>query len=241
MIFPSSLEKGTLIRRYKRFLADILLESGQEITAHCPNSGSMRGATQPGLTVWVSKAPENAKRKLKYTWELVEMEETIVGANTQHPNRLVADWLDRGLIPRFKGCLSYEKEVPYGESSRCDFLVHMPEAPPCYLEVKNVHMKEDATALFPDSVTQRGTKQMRELMPLLKQGKKGCVIYVVQRKDVTTFDIARSIDPVYDQVINACKDLGLETLAFACQVTPQEITLHHPLTILSNKEPSQAL
>lgn len=232
MQFVSPLCKGTLIRRYQRFLADILLDSGEQITAHCPNSGALLGATTPGLTVWVSRVPLESNRRLRFTWELVQLEDTLVGVNTHRPNLLVEEWLRADKLDFFKGMRRYQREVKYGLSSRIDFLIEEKDGRLCYLEVKNVHHKEGNVALFPDSVTTRGAKQLRELIPLLQQGHRAMVLYVIQRPDIDYFDIARHIDPGYDQILKEAYEQGLQSVAYGCKITPTTIEMHKETPIL---------
>jgi sugar fermentation stimulation protein A len=166
MIFPDPLVRGTLLRRYKRFLADVDLETGETVTAHCANSGSMLSVDAPGSEVWLSPA-RNPDRKLKYTWELIRIGETLVGINTGHPNAIVAEAVAAGEIPELNGYTSARREVKYGRNSRIDLLLEGPGRPRCFVEVKNVTLKResgpDYPVEFPDAVTARGTKHLLEL------------------------------------------------------------------------------
>ncbi|MBT5413503.1 MAG: DNA/RNA nuclease SfsA, partial [Rhodospirillaceae bacterium] len=163
MRFEAPLLRGTLIRRYKRFLTDVTLEDGRAVTAHCPNPGAMLGLTAPGSTVWLSPA-SNPARKLKFTWELIEADGTIVGINTGRPNALAEEAILAGRVPGLEGYARLRREVKYGRNSRIDILLEDDDRPPCYVEVKNVHfVREAGVAEFPDSVTARGAKHLDEL------------------------------------------------------------------------------
>lgn len=223
MIFPTSLRKGHLIKRYKRFLADIELEDGSFITAHCPNSGAMQGLSTPGTPVWVSESP-NPSRKLPFTWEMAEVDGTYVGANTFHPNHLVEEAIQSGVIVELQGYHTLQREVSYGQNSRIDILLSDPLT---YVEVKNVHLKRNETAAFPSSVTSRGAKHMRELSEVVRQGHKAYVVYVVQRNDCTGFEIASDIDPAYGQETLVALENGVEVLVYACDVNPKGIRITH--------------
>lgn len=223
MIFPTPLQKGSLIKRYKRFLADIELEDGTLITAHCPNSGAMQGLSSPGTSVWVSKSP-NPSRKLPFTWEMAEVDGTFVGANTFHPNFLVEEAIQTGVIKELQGYHTLQREVAYGKNSRIDLLLSNPLT---YVEIKNVHLRRGDTAAFPSSVTSRGAKHLRELSGVVQQGYKAYVIYVVQRNDCADFEIASDIDPVYGEETRLALKSGVEVLVYACDVSPKEIRITH--------------
>jgi len=223
MIFPASLHKGYLIKRYKRFLADIELEDGTFITAHCPNSGAMQGLVTPGTVVWISKSL-NPDRKLPFTWEMAEVDGTFVGANTFHPNNLVEEAIQAGIIKELQGYQTLQREVAYGKNSRIDLLLSDPLT---YVEVKNVHLKRGETAAFPSSVTARGAKHMRELSEVVRQGYQAYVVYVVQRNDCTRFEIADDIDPIYGQEMQLAFENGVKALVYACDVNPKGITITH--------------
>ncbi|MBS0271465.1 MAG: DNA/RNA nuclease SfsA [Proteobacteria bacterium] len=226
MIFPTPLLRGHLIKRYKRFLADIELEDGTFITAHCPNSGAMQGLTDPGIPVWVSIS-SNPSRKLPYTWEMAEVEETYVGMNTSNPNHLVEEALKMDVIKELQGYQTLRREVPYGRNSRIDFLLEGMSRTLTYVEVKNVHLKRGQKVAFPSSVTARGAKHMRELADMVHQGHQAYVIYIVQRNDCDEFEIASDIDPIYaEESLKAFKN-GVKPLVYACEVAPNAITITH--------------
>ena len=230
MKFETPLLRGHLIKRYKRFLADIELEEGNLITAHCPNSGAMQGLSDPGTPVWVSRS-SNPGRKLPYTWEMAEVNSTFVGANTFHPNTLVEEALQKGVIAELQGFTSIQREVSYGKNSRIDLLLKGTKDELTYVEVKNVHLKRGNTAAFPSSVTTRGAKHMRELSDMVAAGHGAYVFYVVQRNDCVTFEIAGDIDPTYEKECADAFAKGVKSLVYACDISPEEITITHPLTL----------
>ncbi|MBY0462195.1 MAG: DNA/RNA nuclease SfsA [Alphaproteobacteria bacterium] len=217
LIIPSPLIFGTFVKRYKRFFADIVLDDGAEITAHCPNPGAMLGVLEPGNKVVVTKS-DNPARKLGYTWQYVHADGTWIGVNTHLTNEIVADALARKMIPEFSDYTSITREVKYGINSRIDFLLSKDGFPPCYLEIKNVHLKRNSIAQFPDCVTARGAKHMAELSAIRQQGARCVVLYLVQRGDCTEFSIAADIDPAYAKASIAAKASGVEMLAFACEM-----------------------
>jgi sugar fermentation stimulation protein A len=233
MEFHPSLIEGQLIKRYKRFMADIELEDGQIITAHCPNSGAMVGICEPGSRVWVSQAT-NPERKLKYTWHLVEADQTIVGMNTSWPNVLVEEAIRHQKIAPLTGYDLLRREVKYGTNSRIDILLESPHRPSCYVEVKNVHLRRDTVALFPDCVTARGTKHLNELAHLVSQGIRAVMIYVIQREDCDGFSFASDLDPLYAKTAQEVFNRGVEAYAYACQMSPNgiEITREVPVLLL---------
>lgn len=221
MIFSTPLQKGRLIKRYKRFLADIELDSGKLTTAHCPNPGALQGFDSPGTVVWVSES-SNPSRKLPFTWEMAEIDGRCVGMNTSHPNELVTEALRAGGIPELHGYTTLRREVTYGKNSRIDILL---DPPLTYVEIKNVHLKRGNKAVFPSSVTARGAKHMRELSEMVHLGHSAYVIYVVQRNDCEAFEIAHDIDPLYGQEATLAFENGVKPLVYACDVSPKGIKL----------------
>jgi sugar fermentation stimulation protein A len=230
VLFPEPLLKGYLIKRYKRFLADIELEDGALITAHCPNSGAMQGLTDPGTPVWISRA-SNPLRKLPYTWQMAEVDNTFVGMNTANPNELVEEAIRSGVIVELQGYQSLRREVAYGKNSRIDILLEKDQQK-IYVEVKNVHMKRGKIAAFPSSVTTRGAKHMRELVDMIHLGHKAYVVYVVQRNDCEGFELARDIDPVYAQETQRALEKGVEVLVYTCDVSPNGIMIKNCLNFI---------
>lgn len=231
MRFSPSLLSGRLIKRYKRFLADIALDSGEVITAHCANPGALLGGTIPGLRVWVSHNP-SPSRKLSYSWQIVEMDNTLVGVNTSLPNGIAEEAIRAGQIAELTGYESLKREVKYGQNSRIDLLLTSSNKPPCYVEVKNVHLKRGAGAEFPDSVTTRGTKHLRELETIASQGARAVMLYIIQRNDCRHFTFAADLDPVYAATAAHALSHGVEAFAYLCAVTPEGINLAKPITVI---------
>ena len=214
---------GTLLRRYKRFLADIELEDGTTVTVHCPNSGSMKGCATPGSRVYISRSP-NTGRKYPFTWELVEADGFWAGINTGLPNRLVHEAIANGTVVELQGYDTIRAEVPYGEHSRIDLLLES-TGRRCFVEVKNVTLVENGRALFPDAVTTRGQKHLNELMRVVREGDRGVIFFTVQRGDGQSVSPADSIDPEYGRLLRLAMNRGVEVLAYRALVTPEEIVL----------------
>ena len=234
MQLPKTLYCGTLIKRYKRFLADIRLERGENITAHCPNPGRMTGLSNPGSRVWVSCSP-NPNRKLPFTVELIEADGGLVGVNTHHPNKIVREAIEAHRIAQLKGYNSLRTEVKYAERSRVDILLEDEKIGRCWVEVKNVHLRRDSrerngTAEFPDSVTVRGSKHIEDLVDQIKMGDKSVLIFLIQRMDCQDFKIARDIDPVYYETLLRGMENGLEVLCFDTNITLSSISLRNSIT-----------
>jgi sugar fermentation stimulation protein A len=240
MRFAADLVPGTLVRRYKRFLADVVLDDGTALTAHVANPGAMTGLQAEGARVWLSQSP-NAARKLPFSWELVEADfgqgRELVGVNTMHPNAVVAAALAIATIPELSGYATVRREVKYGgivngKSSRVDFLLEHPARPPCYVEVKNVHlMRRPGLAEFPDSVTARGARHLDELAAIAASGRRAVMLFVIQIGSATSFALARDIDPAYARAFDAARAAGVEALAWTCKVTRESITLDRPVPI----------
>lgn len=235
MQFPDPLLRGTLLKRYKRFLADVTLEDGGNVTAHCPNPGSMMGLNAPGSEVWLSPA-RNPERKLRYSWELIRFGGRLVGINTGHPNRLVEEAVNNAAIPELDGYAGLRREVRYGKNSRIDLLLEGNGRPDCYVEVKNVTLKrgtEDSggAAEFPDSVTKRGAKHLVEMSDMVAAGNRAVMVYVVQREDCDHFSLAGDIDPGYAEAFAAARSAGVEAICYTCNIAVDGIHISAPLPI----------
>lgn len=245
MEFSQPLIPGRLIKRYKRFLADIAFDDGHEATAHCANPGSMLSVSTPGSTVWLSRS-DNPKRKLPLTLELIETKSGLVGINPMLANHLAEEAIESGRIGALAGYTSLRREVRYGENSRIDLLLEAPERPPCYVEVKSVTLRRtpddcgpDAAgksapglAEFPDAVTTRGAKHLRELAAVVQSGGRAVMLYLAQRGDCDNFAIAGDIDPDYEAAFAAGRAGGVEMLAVSCSVTKRAIEVSSALPIL---------
>lgn len=225
MQFPSPLVRGTLVSRYKRFFADVVLDDGTPITAHCPNPGAMLGLNTPGLPAWLSRS-DDPKRKLAYTLELVEADGGLVGINTLHPNRIVAEALAADAIPELTGYATHRREVRYGANSRVDFLLEHPERAPCWLEIKNCHLRREGTlAEFPDCVAARSLKHLRELTAMVEAGERAVMLFVIQRTDCDVFAACAELDPAYAKGLSEAAASGVEVLAYRCAITSEAVVL----------------
>ncbi len=236
MLFPSPLIPATLARRYKRFLADVVLDSGDAITVHVANPGAMTGLDRPQSRIWLSDSG-NLLRKYRCTWELVETDFggglELVGVNTGQPHALTAEALAHGLIPELRNYASIRREVKYGQQSRVDFLLEEPGRAACYLEVKNVHlMRKPRIAEFPDCVTERGAKHLRELARMCSIGARAVMLYVIQIPSADRFALARDIDPAYGAAFDAARRAGVEMLAWRCSVSLAGIAIAAPVPII---------
>ncbi len=231
MQFPDPLIRGTLLRRYKRFLADIELEDGAQVTAHCANPGAMLGLKDAGAEVWLSPS-RNPKRKLKFSWELIWANGGLVGINTAHPNGIAAEAIEAGEIEPLQGYETLRREVKYGQNSRVDLLLEQPDRPDCYVEIKNVHlMRQTGLAEFPDSVTKRGAKHLVELGDMVAAGHRAVMLYLVQRGDCDRFAIAGDIDPTYAEELHRAMGSGVEAICYDCQIDTTGIQVRKPLQL----------
>lgn len=229
MKFASPLIKATLLKRYKRFLADVQLDDGTTLTVHCANPGSMAGLKTPGATIYLSDS-NNPKRKLRYSWELIEVGDTLVGVNTMLPNKIVEEALHAQTIAELSRYHSLRREVKYGTNSRIDFLLSDPALPDCYVEVKNVHFSRTATlAEFPDSITARGAKHLDELAKMVAEGHRAVMLYLVQRDDCTCFRLASDLDPTYAAAYERATKAGVEAYAYDCTISQTNIALQSAL------------
>ena len=232
-----TLYPGRLIKRYKRFLADVRLDSGETLTAHCPNPGAMIGLQDPDARVWLSRS-DNAKRKLSHTFELIETAGGLVGINTGHPNAVGAEAIAAGSIGPLQGYASLRREVKYGEQSRIDILLEDPDRGKCWVEIKNVHLRRDdgpnpGAAEFPDSVTTRGARHLEEMANQVRAGDRAVMVYLVQRMDCDRFCVAGDIDPAYRDALSRAMAAGVEALCVDTEITTQAIVVrrHLPLDL----------
>lgn len=234
MKFPDPLIRARLIKRYKRFLSDHELEDGSIVTAHCANTGTMLGLTEPGAETWLSPA-RNPGRKLRYSWEMIRAapgKSGLVGIHTAHPNGIVAEAIAVGKVAELGGYDEIRREVRYGKNSRIDLLLEKEGAQPCYVEVKNVHLKRHGElAEFPDAVTERGAKHLRELASMAESGARAVMLYLVQRADCASFALAGDIDPDYAAAFADARRRGVEALCYACRLSTREIALERSLAI----------
>lgn len=227
MDFPQPLMRGTLVSRYKRFFADVILEDGAAVTAHCPNPGAMLGVNTPGLPVWLSRS-DDPKRKLAHTLEFVEVDGGLAGVNTMAPNRLVAEALAADAVPELTGYATHRREVKYGEASRVDFLLEHPDRARCWLEIKNCHLsRTKGLAEFPDCVAARSSKHLRELEAMATAGDRAVVLFVVQRTDCERFQACAELDPKFAAALDHAAAAGVEVLVYTARMSPQAVSLSH--------------
>ncbi len=252
MKFTGPPIRGELLRRYKRFLADVRLDHGEIVTAHCPNPGSMMGLAEPGSEVWLSTSV-NPKRKLGYGLELVQSNGALVGVNTGRANSIAAEALASRLIPELAAYPGIRAEAAMGLRSRVYFLLEGPGLPICYLEVKSVTLrrpglglgsgkdaaKDTAPAEFPDAVTARGTKHLGELAKAAGDAKRAVILHLIQRGDCAAFRLAADIDPAYAKAAEAAREAGVSALCYACAVTPEGISLDRPIPLSGTNWPEQ--
>jgi len=228
--FAEALTKARLIKRYKRFLADVEMADGSVVTVHIANPGAMTGLAEPGSDVWLSRSP-NPARKLPWSWELVWADGGLVGVNTLHPNAIAEEAIAASAIPELAGYDEIRREVKYGVNSRIDLLLQSKNRPICYVEVKNVTLKRDDTACFPDSVTDRGTKHLQELSERVRAGDRAVMLFLVQRGDCVRFRPAGWIDPAYEAALRRAKAEGVETLCYACRPSLDGIEIGRTLPV----------
>jgi sugar fermentation stimulation protein A len=218
------LTHGKLIKRYKRFLADIILDNGKEITAHVPNSGAMTSCIEPNCDVWISHH-DDIKRKLKYTLELTKINENLICTNTNVANKIAIEAIQNGTISELQGYSSLKPEQKYGQNSRIDILLEN-ENKKCFVEVKSVSLKIDDYLAFPDSVTSRGTKHLNELYDMVKDGHRAVMLYVIQRTDNLPFRLACEIDKKYCEAFNEIKNKGVEVLVYQSNIDLENILIN---------------
>ncbi len=227
MKFEKQAVPGTLIRRYKRFLADIELAGGTVVTAHCANTGSMKQVAEPGSQV-ILTVNDNPRRKTRYDWQMIQVNGRWAGINTAVPNRLLYEGFEYGLVPQFRGFDSIQMEVPYGSNSRADAVLSSTNGR-MYVEAKNVTLVEDECALFPDAVTARGAKHLTELSRMVNEGHRAAMFFVSQRMDAECIGIATYIDPHYARCLTEAVETGVEVISWRARIMPDEIALDREL------------
>ena len=231
MKFEPALETATLIKRYKRFMADVKTENGEMLTLHCPNTGSMKNCNDPGSRVWFSDSG-NPKRKYPHTWELVEVAGgALAGINTNRANALVKEALEKQVVPSLAGFDSLKSEVKYGEeNSRIDLLLQFGDQT-CFVEVKSLTLGEGEIGYFPDAVTERGRKHLRELVKMVEQGHRAVLLFCVQHNGVTVAKPADHIDPAYATALRQAHAAGVEVMAWQCDLDENEVTVARALPV----------
>ena len=222
--------EGRLVRRYKRFLADVKGPDGKVLVAHCPNTGSLKGCLEEGARV-VLRDSQDAKRKLRYTLQSIEVNGSWVNVDTGLPNALVTEAIQEGLIKDLAGYDSVRREVKYGKSSRIDILLERDGGERCYVEVKSTTLVEGTQARFPDAVTERGLKHLMELRDMVREGHRAVIFFCVSRSDVTTFAPADDIDPAYGKALREVVAQGMDAMAWSTHVEPDRFSLLKPLAI----------
>jgi sugar fermentation stimulation protein A len=225
------LLKGKLLKRYKRFLADIRLDSGDFITAHCANSGSMKGCIMEGADVYVS-SQNRPERKLKYTWELIKMPDSLVGVNTSIPNKLVKSAIESKKIKQFEKYPKVISEVKTSDKTRLDLMLLDELENKFYVEIKNCTLVENGKAMFPDAVTTRGQKHLKELMDLKEKGYNSAVFFLIQRMDAKCFSPADHIDPEYGKLLRKAFEKGVDIVAFDTYLTKNSIEIRENIKVV---------
>ncbi len=229
------LVQGRLVKRYKRFLADVELPDGSVVTAHCPNSGSMKGCAEKGAPVWLSQS-DNPKRKLKYTWEVIQTPASYIGINTLVPNRLVKQSIENGQVEELSAYTKVWAEVKTSDHTRLDLMLEDTAGSRCYVEIKNCTLVEEGVAMFPDAVTTRGQKHLEELVMLRNQGHSAVIFYLIQRMDAKTFTPARAIDPAYARKLAWAVDQGVQIITRDVVLDPGAdpgiIRLRNPIPVI---------
>ena len=236
MQFTDKLVTGRLVQRYKRFLADVELDDGTIVTAHCANPGAMTGLNMPGLEVWLSPN-RSPTAKLDWRWELVRVDGHLIGINTARPNAIVEEAIANDRIAELQGYADMRREVRYGENSRIDILLEDTNRPPCYVEVKNVHLRRPEgahpqAAEFPDSVTKRGAKHLVEMSNMVATSARAVMVYLVQRGDCDHFRIAADIDPAYASGLARAREAGVEAICYVCRIETGGIEVEGALPIV---------
>jgi sugar fermentation stimulation protein A len=235
MYFSSKLVKAKFIKRYKRFFSDHILEDGSTVTAHCANTGAMLGVTEEGVTSWLSKSSD-PKRKLKWSWELVQKDKTIIGINTHNPNKIVQEAINKNEINELTNYKNLKREVKYGANSKIDILLQDEKKKDCYVEIKNVHLsRTKGIAEFPDAVTTRGAKHLRELSLVSKSGRRAVMLYLIQRNDCKFFKIADDIDKEYAKEFNNALKAGVEVICIDTILSKDAINIGKNIQLLNDK------
>ena len=235
MYFSSKLVKAKFIKRYKRFFSDHILEDGSLVTAHCANTGAMLGVNKEGVTSWLSKS-NDPKRKLKWSWELVQINKTIIGINTHNPNKIIQEAIENNKIKELSNYSALKREVKYGSNSKIDILLQDDNKKDCYVEIKNVHLsREKGVAEFPDAVTTRGTKHLRELSLASKSGLRAVMLYLIQRNDCNFFKIAKDIDIKYAEEFHNAIKAGVEVICIDTILSNEAINIGKNIQLLINK------
>lgn len=233
MDFSPVLHSATLVRRYKRFLADVITEQGEALTLHCPNTGAMTGCGSPGDKVWYSTS-NNPKRKYACTWELTETHcGDVICVNTQRANQLTEEALRAERIPALAGYENVKREVKYGhENSRCDFMLQACKQINCYIEVKSVTLSDEGQGYFPDTVTTRGQKHLRELIAIAEQGERAVLLFAALHTAITCVSPASHIDAAYAQLLKKALHSGVEVYAWGASISPEKMVLNRPLNVV---------
>ena len=227
MLWPN-LVRGILVRRYKRFMVDVKLQNGHMVTAHCPNTGSMRACCEPGRPAYLSRHNSPARR-LPYTFEIIEMPASLVGVNTAVPNRLVREAINDGTMQGLSGYDILRAEVRYGANSRIDLLLESQKRGRCFVEIKNCSLVEQGIAYFPDAVTARGLKHLHELQQQAQEGHRCVMFYLIQRTDAHLFKPADLVDPEYGSALRAAVQHGVEIMAWDVKISLEEIVIRNPV------------
>lgn len=230
MQITQPIRQGRLLRRYKRFLADVEVEGGEVLVAHCPNTGSLLGCVPEGAPC-VLRDSQNPERKLRYTLQTVEVDGGWVNVDTGLPNKLVPEAVEARLVPALRGYDRIRTEVKYGKNSRIDVLLEKDSGERCYVEVKNTTLARGKLALFPDAVTERGRKHLQELMGVVAEGHRAVMFYCVSRADVTRFSPADDIDPAYGATLREAVEAGVELEAWSTLVEPDRFELGKRLRV----------
>jgi len=234
MKFSNNLIKATFVKRYKRFFSDHILENGQLITAHCPNTGAMTGVAKEGITSWLSQS-DDPKRKLKWTWELTQESNTIVGVNTHNPNKIIQEAINNQEIKELLNYKTLKREVKYGVNSKIDIFLQDEDKEDCYVEIKNVHLsRKKGIAEFPDGITSRGTKHLKELANVAKDGDRAVMLYLIQRNDCNYFKIAEDIDIEYGKAFIDALNAGVEVICIDTILNTSEINIGKKIKLLNN-------